>query len=171
MTTHTMTRTVLGTTLAAGLVLGGLAPAAHAATAPATFGPSGYGGITLGMSTKAAKASGKITPADGAGVSPTCTGWSLKAHPVGRDSVGLFISKKHGVAVIFAPKGAKTPEGIGLGSTYRQIKKAYPKLKTAASGYPYVDIPGKAHAYYSFLLNKGKVYEMALGLHKQDCVN
>jgi hypothetical protein len=170
MTTHTMTRTVLGTTLAAGLVLGGLAPAAHAATAPAAFGPSGYGGITLGMSTKAAQASGKIVHAGQAG-SSACTGWSLKAHPVGRDSVGLYISKKNGVAVIFAPKGAKTPEGIGLGSTYRQIKKAYPKLKTAASGYPYVDIAGNAKAYYSFLLNKGKVYEMALGLHKQDCVN
>lgn len=170
MTTHTMTRTVLGTTLAAGLVLGGLAPAAHAATAPAAFGPSGYGGITLGMSAKTAKASGKIVPA-GEAASPACTGWSLKAHPVGRDSVGLYISKKHGVAVIFAPKGAKTPEGIGLGSTYRQIKKAYPKLKTAASGFPYVDIAGNSKAYYSFLLNKGKVYEMALGLHKQDCVN
>jgi hypothetical protein len=165
-----MTRSILGTALAAGLVLGGLAPAAHAATAPATFGPSGYGGITLGMSAKAAKASGKIAPV-GANDSAACTGWALKAHPIGRDTIGLYISKKHGVAVIFAPKGAKTPEGIGLGSTSRQIKKAYPKLKTAASGYPYVDIPGKSHAYYSFLLNKGKVYEMALGLHKQDCVN
>ncbi|MEW1839473.1 hypothetical protein AB0392_16115, partial [Nonomuraea angiospora] len=72
---------------------------------------------------------------------------------------------------IFAAKSVKTPEGIGLGSTMTQIKKAYPGVKTAASGYPYVGVPGNSKAYYSFLLSKGKVYELALGLNTQDCVN
>ncbi|MET7465373.1 hypothetical protein [Nonomuraea sp. NPDC005501] len=170
MIRNTMTRTALATLVTAGLTLGALAPAAHAATSGTTFGPAGYGGVKLGMSAKAAQATGKISHKKGLD-SPSCTGWQLKAHPTGSDGVGLYISKKHGVAMIFASKGVKTPAGIGLGSTYKQIKKAYPKVKTAASGYPYVDVPGVTGAYYSFLLQKGKVYEMALALHKQDCAN
>ncbi|NUW35972.1 hypothetical protein HTZ77_31815 [Nonomuraea sp. SMC257] len=181
MIQHTTARVALGTFLAAGLALVGPAAAAHAATeatgtpaahtaARETFGPSGYGGVKLRMSAKAAAATGKISRLRGQD-SPSCTSWQLKAHPVGHDAVGLYISKKRGVALIFAPQGARTPEGIGIGSTYTQIKKLYPRLKTAASGYPYVDVAGNPGAYYSFLLHKGKVYEMALALHTQDCVN
>ncbi|SEM94593.1 hypothetical protein [Nonomuraea pusilla] len=174
MSTHVIVRTGFAAALAGGLLLGGLAPAAQAATATTagSFGPYGYGGVRLGMSAKTAKATGKVVAKGGSAPSPTCTAWDLKAHPTGRDSVGLFISKKHGVAVIFAPKGARTPQGIGLGSTKQQLKRAYPNLKTAASGYPYVTVPGNPKAYFSFLLNaKGTIYEMALGLPQQDCVN
>ncbi|KAB8197397.1 hypothetical protein FH608_002220 [Nonomuraea phyllanthi] len=189
MTTHTMTRAALAATLAGGLALAGFAPAAHAAqtrdaaaaqaaparhgstAARAAFGPYGYGGVKLGMSAKTAKATGKVVHKRGLD-SVTCSGWDLKAHRNDRNSVGLYISKKRGVAVMFAPKHVRTPQGIGLGSTHKQIKKAYPKVKTAASGFPYVKAPGNPKAYYSFLLDdKGRVYEMALGLLSQDCVN
>ncbi|SEU47731.1 hypothetical protein SAMN05421811_13117 [Nonomuraea wenchangensis] len=173
MTRHTTARAALATTLAAGLLLAAApsAQAAQAATAPGTFGPYGYGGVRLGMSAKAAKATGKIRykrPFD----SETCSGWELKAHPAGKDAVGLYISKKRGVAMIFAPKGARTPAGIGLGSTLTSLKKAYPGLKTAASGYPYIKVPGNSKAYYAFLVNsKNRIYEIALALNTQDCAN
>ncbi|QYC42736.1 hypothetical protein Nocox_25675 [Nonomuraea coxensis DSM 45129] len=171
MTPHTTARAALAATLAAGLLLAGTAPAAQAATAKGTFGPHGYGGVRLGMSAKAAKATGKIRYKR-AFDSTTCTGWELKAHPAGKDAVGLYISKKRGVAMIFAPKGARTPAGIGVGATLTSLKKAYPGLRTAASGYPYAKVPGNPKAYYAFLVNaKNRVYEIALALNTQDCAN
>ncbi|MER6575514.1 hypothetical protein [Nonomuraea sp. NPDC001023] len=167
-TKHIIAAATLTAALAAGVALAGTASPALAAPA---FGPQGYGGVTLGMSAKAAQATGKIVHKSGLD-SPSCSGWDLKAHRTGRDTVGLFISKKQGVAIIFAPKGVKTPQGIGIGSTNVQLKRAYAtKLRTAASGFPYVAAPGNAKAHYYFLLRNGKIYEMGLALDKQDCAN
>ncbi|MBG0832451.1 hypothetical protein HS041_32615 [Planomonospora sp. ID67723] len=166
----------LATALAGGVLLGGGVPAAvaapaatgHTASAGGTLGPFGYGGVKLGMSAKKAKATRKIVRKSSA--SP-CTGWDLKAHPTGRDNVGLYISKKLGVAMIFAPKGVKTPQGIKIGSTAGQMIKAYPELKQSASGYATVTVPGNPKASYSFLLSHGEIYEIALALNDQDCAN
>ncbi|MEO3794416.1 hypothetical protein ABGB14_29740 [Nonomuraea sp. B10E15] len=135
------------------------------------LGPNGYGKVRLGMSAKKARATGKVVlkmPLRGG----SCSGWDLKAHPTGKNSVGLYISKRRGVAVIFAPKGVRTPEGIGIGSTTKQVKKAYPRWKTAASGFLLASVPGNKKAYYAFIASKkGTVKELAFGLNTQDCVN
>jgi hypothetical protein len=143
---------------------------ALAQTAKPALGPYGYGAVKLGMSATKAKATRQVVFKMSAGAG-SCSGWDLKAHPTGKDSVGLYISKKVGVAVIFARKGVRTPQGIGLGSTLKQVKKAYPKVKTSASGFPYVSVPGNPKAYYAFILSKGKVRELAFALDTQDCVN
>ncbi|MEO3801193.1 hypothetical protein ABGA98_14295 [Nonomuraea sp. B1E8] len=76
------------------------------------------------------------------------------------------------MAVIFAPKGVRTPEGIGIGSTTKQVKKAYPRWKTAASGFLLAAVPGNKKAYYAFIASKkGTVKELAFGLNTQECVN
>ncbi|GGQ27892.1 hypothetical protein [Streptosporangium pseudovulgare] len=171
-------RSAIAAALAAGIALTGVTAASAATTSADTaagatagasgrFGPYGYGGVRLGMTPKQAEATRKIVRKRGAS---QCSGWDLKAHPTGRDSVGLYISKKLGVALIAAPKGAKTPEGITIGSTMKQVKKAYPRLDTTGN-YPVAAVPGNPKALYYFLSDRGKVYELTLALKNQDCTN
>ncbi|GAA0939587.1 hypothetical protein [Nonomuraea longicatena] len=157
--------------LAAGAVLVAGTPALAQSAAAPSFGPHGYGAVKLGMTAKQAKATGKITHKLGDSASP-CTGWDLKTHPTGKDSVGLYLSKRRGVAVVFAARGMKTREGIGLGATMTQIKKAYPNVTSPADTNPRVAVPGNSRAYYEFMLDaQGRLQEMALGLKTQDCVS
>jgi hypothetical protein len=167
---------VVATALVGGALVAGVStPAASADTTVGTaavaakrgtFGPYGYGGIKLGWSAKRAKATHKIVRKFGGGA---CSGWDLKAHRTGRNAVGLYISKKHGVALISAPKGVSTPRGIHIGSTLKQVKRAYPKVKLG--DYYYVTVPGNKKATYNFLVSHGKVYELNIALKNQDCTN
>jgi hypothetical protein len=156
-----------GATLMVASPAGATAQTPATGTAPGAFGPYGYGGIKLGMTAKEAKATGKIVLK----WRDNCTGWDYKSHRNPKDEVSLYISKKHGVAVIFAPTGVRTPKGIGAGSTLRQVKKAYPHVKKQISGY-YATVPGNRKAYYYFGVNgRNKVEQLGLGLNSQDCVN
>ncbi|MFF0245110.1 hypothetical protein ACWEU6_05570 [Streptosporangium sandarakinum] len=171
-------RPAIAAALAAGIALTGVTAASAAAASADTaadatagtggrFGPYGYGGVRLGMTLKQAEGTRKIVKKLSAG---QCSGWDLKAHPTGRDGVGLHISKKLGVALIQAPKDVRTPEGIKVGSTMKQVKKAYPRLDTSGN-YPVAVVPGNPKALYYFLSHRGKVHELALALKNQDCTN
>jgi hypothetical protein len=161
-----MKKVLVAVVAAGALVLTGT----PALAAPTTLGPHGYGKVRLGMSAKRAAATGAVVLKRRAG-DGACAGWDLKAHPTGRDSVGLYISKKLGVAAIFAAKGVKTPKGIGIGSTMRQVKKAYPAMRTSESGISSVVVPGNPKARYLFGASaKGKLVELALTRVGQDCM-
>ncbi|MFF4618365.1 hypothetical protein [Nonomuraea jabiensis] len=134
------------------------------------LGPNGFGGLKLGMPLTRAKATGTITKKIDGGADG-CSGWDLKKYPTGKDDVGLYISPKLGVAAFFAPKAAKTPEGVAIGTSTSQLKKIYPHLKQDAHGFWVTTVPGNKKAYYSFTVLHGKVKEYGMALKKQDCFN
>ncbi|WP_214414155.1 hypothetical protein [Sphaerisporangium fuscum] len=159
---------MIGTSLLAGALLVSGATMADAQAKP-TVGPYGYGAIKLGMAADQAKATGEVvkkTPGGGG-----CSGWDLKKSPTSKDSVGIYISPKVGVAAIFAAKGMTTPQGIKIGSTAAQLKAAYPRIKKDFHGYYVITVPGNKKAYYSFGVTHGKVAEYGIALNTQDCFN
>ncbi|WP_214319933.1 hypothetical protein [Nonomuraea sediminis] len=162
---------MIGSVLVAGAVLASGATAAFAQTGP-TLGPYGYGDVKLGMTAKQAKATGAVVEKNGdsSGEGP-CSGWDLKKFPTGKDYVGIYISKKYGVVLIAAGKGVKTPEGIRIGSTGKQLKAAYPHIKKDVHGFYDIKVPGNKKAYYSFTVEHAKVTDFNIVANNQDCFN
>ncbi|GAA4964824.1 hypothetical protein GCM10023334_085440 [Nonomuraea thailandensis] len=161
-------KTMIVTSLVAGSLMVSGATAAVAQAKPA-LGPYGYGAVKLGMTVKQAKATGDVVgkmPGGGG-----CSGWDLKKYPTPENGVGIYISPRVGLAAIFAAKDMRTPEGIRLGSTTKQLKAAYPKIKKDIHGYYVITAPGNKKAYYSFGVTHGKVTEYGIALKKQDCFN
>ncbi|MEV0348228.1 hypothetical protein AB0H88_20850 [Nonomuraea sp. NPDC050680] len=161
-------RSVLVAALAGSVVPVAVASPALAAR-KATLGPYGYGDLKLGMTASKARATGRIVH-KAVGDSARCTGWDLKENPYGEYRVGMYISKKRGVAMIVAPPGLKTPQGIRLGSSKAQLKAAYPGLRRGPGGYPSATVPGNKKAFYMFYVSDDKVSGLSLVLATQDCV-
>ncbi|MBG0832866.1 hypothetical protein HS041_34775 [Planomonospora sp. ID67723] len=163
-------RSVLVAVLAAGMLLAA-APAAVAEPDAATkrkLGPFGYRGVKLEMSVEEARATGKIVRRTH---SRPCSAWDFRTPPHRSDGSDLFISRRYGVAAIFAPEGVKTRRGIEIGSTRRQLERAYPRLERNMSGYFTAPVPKNPRAYFYFFLSGGRVADMGLILNHQDCAN
>ncbi|RLK60121.1 hypothetical protein CLV68_0618 [Actinokineospora cianjurensis] len=124
--------------------------------------PAGFGKIRIGMSIAEAEATGDLVLQDNG--LPECASYTFKGYPDG--SVG--ISPTDGVTAIFPPTGARTPEGIGHGSTQAEFRTAYPAATTDQHGYRIVRLDqGKV---YSFGFGSGsKIDEVVLYTDKQMC--
>lgn len=160
---------MLGTSLLTASLLISGATAATAEAKP-TLGPHGYGSLKLGMSLKQAKATGTIVRKKSV-KEGRCTGWDLKKFPTAKDEANVYISSKRGVAAIFAGKKVKTPQGIKIGATYKQVKAAYPRMKKWADGVWTAKVPGNKKAHYTFYFDEfnNKVVAFGILLNKQDC--
>ncbi|WP_285610750.1 hypothetical protein [Actinokineospora globicatena] len=127
--------------------------------------PAGFGKVRIGMSVAEAEATGELVAVDLG--SAECRAYTFKAYP-DRDSLGVGISPVDGVVAIFPPKGARTPEGIGIGSTEAEMLAAYPAATTNLHGYRIVKLDGGK--VYSFGFGQGKsVVEFSLYTDKQMC--
>ncbi|MBG0818532.1 hypothetical protein [Planomonospora sp. ID82291] len=172
-------RSLLAAALTASLLLGGAGTADAAATASTTaaapgasaaapkgrFGPFGYRGVKLGMSAAKARATGKISRVSAAG---TCSTWRFRTPP----RAYLGISKRlRAVAYIEAPRSVRTPRGIGIGSTRKQMRQAYPKVRRGPSGVFYAPLPRNPKGDYVFVLSGGRIKQMVMTLDRQDCGN
>ncbi|HEX8865238.1 MAG TPA: hypothetical protein VF821_06225 [Lentzea sp.] len=120
----------------------------------------GYGGIKIGMTLDEVRAAGL-----------TDLTWDSDGDPFCVADRKLTISKKFGVVRIVLPAEAKTSKGVGVGSTFADVRKAYPnaseyrdgwsaRLNDEVVGYAFVGEPGN---------DANKVELVKLTSSKADC--
>lgn len=123
----------------------------------------GYGALKLGMTLEEARAAGATNltwESEGDG---TCVG-----------DAKVAISKLHGVVRITLPAGAKTSKGIGVGSTFGEVKRLYPGASEYRDGwsasldrnshYAFVGSPTGEH-----FADADQVFKIKLGANNADC--
>lgn len=92
----------------------------------------------------------------------------------GADVSGMLVfSQNTGrLVAIYAYPGVKTPQGIGVGSTYDEVHAAYPAWKPIGpdptSGRGGVVVPGNPDASYRIVVLDDRVTQLSLDSH-QDC--
>jgi hypothetical protein len=77
------------------------------------------------------------------------------------------------LVAIYAYPGVKTPEGIGLGSSYADLHRAYPSWQSYSgdhtNGRGGAPVPGNPKAHYRIVVSEHKVIELSLDGDDQDC--
>lgn len=144
--------------------------------AATVFGPAGLGALKIGMTRKAAEATGLVSGFQG----DRCGIWHLKDSAAGEADIVQWSTAK-GVIAIPAYGRLATPEGIRVGSTLAQVKRAYSDFTVES-----VDLEedgsfggtGRAFAggkdgydkvHYRFDIDSTKVTRMWLEHDDQDC--
>ena len=162
-----MKRTFAVAAVAFGAVLVG--SIAHAAPAGPVLGPNGLGDLKLGMSQEDAYQTGMLHGYQGedpgAGFNPSCTKFGFHDRP---ENLDVLISPTKGVSVIFAHQGLRTAQGIGIGSSRRELLAAYPEWSDDPNG-RWVRVPGNANAGYAIDVRDDKVIFIGLYQNDQDC--
>jgi len=143
----------------------------------AKLGPNGVGALSLGISKTDATATGIVTGVTGTTGScgQVSDGRLIDSLPASDEDVDgrLYFSTNTGKLVMIAANAAvTTPQGIHLGSTPAQVKKAYPSWKGdegASQGLGYVKVPNNAQAVFRIYIDRGHVTELTLQAADQDC--
>lgn len=152
-------------------------PSASPTVAAATvIGPKGAGAVVLGMSKQEARDTGQATGITG--TTGTCGGADdgrlLGADPAAPDDLDgkLFFSRKTGRLVIIAATAeVTTPQGIHIGSSYKDVKKAYPNWRgrNGKSGSGLVAVPGAPQLRFRIYIDAGQVMELTVQTADPDC--
>lgn len=133
------------------------------------LGPLGLGPLKLGMTKAQAEATGVVNPFVNEPNSDQCLWRTTVKHPSDRGAT-VFLSKTLGVATIDASGGVKTPEGIGLGSSLTDVKRAYAGFALSADlGRGYQRVPGNSNAVYRIAVDNATVTQLTLQYNNQDC--
>ena len=123
----------------------------------------GYAALRLGMTRDEATATGDLEITGSGG---PCAGFTLTDHPARTDQVDGFVSKRHGLAAVFARPDMSTEEGVRLGDTRQQVRGAYGSPVTTD---PFVAVPLAAGTSYVFGFDRDRVVSIAVQLDSQDC--
>lgn len=114
---------------------------------------SGYGALKLGMTLDEAKATGLTGPGITVFGDSQCV-WNERVE----------ISQKNGVESIELPKDAKTSAGIGVGSTFAEVKRAYPNAQEFDGGYKATLPDGGGIAFYTLVAKPFKDADAVSGM-------
>ncbi|GGN74263.1 hypothetical protein GCM10010112_44220 [Actinoplanes lobatus] len=160
-------------------------PSASKSSAPAkaaalVLGPDGLGALELGMTRAEALATGKVvkqsasTLAEWQEVNEGCVPeFRLKGSQ--SESGWVWYQGIDGLAAIPAPKGVATPEGIKVGSTLDDVRRAYPKAVDEQfledTGRVMAKAPGNRQTVYRIQIDgdSRKVTSLTLQLTFQEC--
>jgi hypothetical protein len=128
--------------------------------------PGRYGSLALGMPEAEALTTGSLvepsSPADPEG---RCKAYATKSVP---DSNAVVISPVKGIVRITLASYAKTPKGVGAGSTVDAVKAAYPNATQSGSN---VVVPMAATPKWSYIFESdgATVTTVRMRLADNDC--
>lgn len=121
--------------------------------------PSGYGQLRLGMSFDQARATGMLAASGSQAPEPgSCGRYRLTEGSAAIKQVVVSGDPAHGVVRIRSA-GARTPEGIGAGSSKTELEGAYPGIQRTSATY---SVSTGAGSTYVFYVDDDKVTEVQL---------
>lgn len=162
LATAALSITALGSTAAPSS-----ATPAPEARSKATMSLDGYRRLHPGMSLKAARETGSIRViklGDGA----ACVGFRYAGHRLPHGRVDGYVSHAYGLAGAFSTATTTTARGIEVGSSRREVRRAYPGAIVNVRGL-WVAGSGEPSHGIQFQFAHRKVTSFFLGLTEQDC--
>ena len=136
---------------------------------PVAFGPTGFNGVSLGMTQADAEATGLIAKNSSPAGAPGCTGYDWATIPRPAGDYALIISDSAGVVRISSPTNAVTPEGIYRGLSAEKVRATYPDGSGDESEWD-APVPGNEQARYAFVFDNGTLSYMRLDVVGSDCL-
>jgi hypothetical protein len=132
------------------------------------LGPDGVGDLKLGMSLQAALGTGLLTGKSAVDPGGCDAGYRLKSTA---NSVIWFSADKKIIAI---GAEAATPEGITVGSSRADVKRAYPKYNQVSDPEPMdgrglAAVPGNSKAQFRIMIEDVKVTSVTLQSTEQGC--
>jgi hypothetical protein len=147
-----------------GQPTGGAQPPPRFGVTSAVLGPFGIGPLQLGMSESEAVATGAL--------GPPSPGGACHSYPVNGPGVTAEISPSAGLTSFVASSGARTPEGVTIGTSRAEVVRLYSlqQSRGIAVETAYADAPGNPAAQYAFSFNgNDQVSSFALRLKSGGC--
>jgi len=137
---------------------------------PAPFGPTGFDGLSLGMTQQDAEATGVITPNAQPDRGPECLGYDYTNFPRPAGEYSVIIAGTGGVTRLTSLTNAVTPEGVFPGVSLDKVRTTYPDGSGDETEW-IAPVPGNPQAQYEFFFDAGRVYLMRMEIVGGSCLS